>query len=306
MDTFNHLYDDFFKEEYVKKSRSKNTTDNVTYLYNRYLRNSIGLMLIKDVDIQDVYNILKEINSHAAAKLANLVKRTWQHGFFVGCTDGHKMNLLSTKFNSLPTKKHSAALIEKKEFFEFLRVINMSTSMTDEIKVSIFALAYTGQRVSDLLGMKWSQIDKDNMWYFTLSKSKRKHCVYLAKPLLKVLKKLPSYERRGPDGQDWVFVKPVKKVGPISRTHVSKVCRSFSRNRHTAHGFRASFLTLSRVLAPEISDMVRELILGHSSGYYLGETYARSRQTNQAKTDSIELMKRWGDFINDNVKIKLK
>ena len=146
----------------------------------------------------------------------------------------------------------------------------------------------TGSRTSEVLGMKWTEVDFDEgLWTCPPERMKggEEHRVPLTKEMLAIVKPLKAM------ASDYVF-EGQKRHRPLSNMAMLMLLRRMQVEDITVHGFRSTF----RVWASEATDApyeVAELSLSHKVGTSVGRAYARSDLLESRRV----LMERWSQFV---------
>jgi len=153
-------------------------------------------------------------------------------------------------------------------------------------------LILTGQRLDEVAGAQWSEIDLDRaVWQLPGARTKngRPHIVHLSPVAVEVLRDLSRV-----DGSDWVFT--TTGLGPVkgfskAKKRLDKGCEVTG---WTYHDLRRSFAThLTEHLG--ISPVVTDRILNHVSGAVRGiaAVYQRGEYLDQRK----QALEAWGAFV---------
>ena len=150
-------------------------------------------------------------------------------------------------------------------------------------------LLFTGVRKTNVLEMKWSQINFENrIWTIEKTKNGEPLDAYLADEAIKVLNHLPRIE-----GCDWVF------VNPQTKEHYKDLKKAWNRIKDRCgihniviHDLRRSFATV--LLSNGVEPSVVAKILGHKS-LLATNVYAKlldvvKNKATQQAVNSIEKM----------------
>ena len=146
----------------------------------------------------------------------------------------------------------------------------------------------TGSRTSEVLNMKWGEIDKD-AWVWTCPAERMKgnenHRVPLTEEMLEIIEPLRAMQ------SDHVF-EGQKRHKPLSNMAMLMLLRRMGVEGVTVHGFRSTF----RDWASEVANAPREVAemsLAHTVGSDVERAYARSDLLEKRRL----LMERWSGFV---------
>ncbi len=140
--------------------------------------------------------------------------------------------------------------------------------------------------------MQWDEINLDAAeWRYTVSKTKTRHLVPLARQAVKVLRDL--YPLTG-DGR-YVFPSPRTKERSMSENAVLSALRRMDipKEKISGLGFRAMART---ILAeqPHLKPEIFEHQLAHKVPDLMGEAYNRTRFLKKRR----EMMQQWADYLD--------
>ncbi len=150
----------------------------------------------------------------------------------------------------------------------------------------------TGSRTSEVLGMRWAEIDFENrLWTCPEDRMKagEVHRVPLTDEMLAILEPLKALK------SVYVF-EGQKRNMPLSNMSMLMLLRRMGVEGVTVHGFRSTF----RDWASEVEQAPREvseMSLAHRFGNAVERAYARSDLIEQRR----ELMNKWSDYVSGNV-----
>ena len=253
----------------------------------------IGAHRVDQIGTPDVLKVLTPIWI-AKPETARRVKQRIKTVLDWSKTLGHRTgeNPVDGVSKGLPrqpnTKGHHKALAYQK-VPNFIRELR-SSSATMAIKLSFEFLILTAARTNEVLGMKWSEIERD-VWIIPSERTKtdRQHRVPLGSRCQEILR-----EARSLAGNS-AFVFPGRSI----EKHLSNMVFLMTLRRMnnfseiTAHGFRSSF----RDWAAERTSFPRdicEVALGHAIESKAEAAYRRSDQLDKRR----ELMAMWEQFVS--------
>jgi integrase len=147
----------------------------------------------------------------------------------------------------------------------------------------------TGSRTSEVLGMRWDEIDFDSqLWTCPVERMKtgEEHRVPLTNEMLSIIEPLQTLK------SDYVF-EGQKRHKPLSNMSMLMLLRRMNVEGVTVHGFRSTF----RDWASEVASAPREIAemsLSHRVGSDVERAYARSDLLDKRRS----LMERWSMFVS--------
>ncbi|WP_229801998.1 tyrosine-type recombinase/integrase [Paramylibacter ulvae] len=145
----------------------------------------------------------------------------------------------------------------------------------------------TGSRTSEVLGMRWAEIDFDaKLWTCPAERMKtgEEHRVPLTDEMRKIIEPLQAMQ------SEYVF-EGQKRNKPLSNMSMLMLLRRMKVEGVTVHGFRSTF----RDWASEVANAPREVAemsLAHKVGSDVERAYARSDLLERRR----ELMESWSSF----------
>ena len=146
----------------------------------------------------------------------------------------------------------------------------------------------TGSRTSEVLGIKWSEIDfKTGLWTCPAERMKghEEHQVPLTQEMIDIIEPLKAM------ASSYVF-EGQKRHKPLSNMSMLMLLRRMKMEDVTVHGFRSTF----RDWVSEVTDAPREVAemsLSHKVGSDVERAYARSKLLDKRRA----LMERWSDYV---------
>lgn len=241
------------------------------------------LSFITDEEVEDIFDSITENNgpsaaNHAIQKLKaiiNFAKKKHKYSGDNPC-DPIDLNL----------KHDRSRFLNETEFPIFMDAVEKE----DLLMRSIFKiLLFTGVRKTNVLEMRWSQIDFCTcIWSIDKTKNGDPLDVYLCDQAIKVLNSLPRF-----DGCDWVFVNPktMDRVKDIKKAFKRILKRCGIKNL-VIHDLRRSFATV--LLSSGVEPSVVAKILGHKS-LLATNVYAKlldyvKKAATQKAVDNIDKM----------------
>ncbi|MFZ6731937.1 tyrosine-type recombinase/integrase [Undibacterium sp. Ji42W] len=160
-------------------------------------------------------------------------------------------------------------------------------------KLALKLMAYTFVRTKELIGMKWSEVDFDNMvWVVPENRMKLRmpHVVPLTPQTVAILYELKKYETES----GLVIESMVRPGHPLSgNTLLFALYRLGYRGVMTVHGFRALASTILNQ-QPQFSADAIERQLAHSETNMVRAAYHRAQYLPHRR----EIMAWWSDWLD--------
>ena len=184
---------------------------------------------------------------------------------------------------SIKPKHHKAmAWQELPSFYADLKTRNAMAA-----KALMFT-CLTGSRTSEVLGMKWAEIDFEaHVWTCPAERMKgnEEHQVPLTDEMLAIIEPLKAM------ASEYVF-EGQKRHKPLSNMAMLMLLRRMNISDATVHGFRSTF----RDWVSEVTNIpweVAEMSLSHKVGSNVERAYARSKLLEKRRA----LMERWSNYV---------
>jgi integrase len=175
--------------------------------FNRYLSlwKNKKLSTIQKHDIQKLHAKIKEEHGlYSANRLLSLLKTLFNKAIEWGW-DGTNPTIGTKKFR----EKSRDRFLQAEELPKFFKALNKETSKT--IKDFIYILFFTGARKTNVLAMRWDEIDfKKKVWKIPETKNGEPLMVPLVDEAIVVLK-----ERKKEILSEWVFPSTTSKSGHL-------------------------------------------------------------------------------------------
>lgn len=151
--------------------------------------------------------------------------------------------------------------VSRKEIPQLLRAMRAYVG-TPVTRALLWFVCLTGCRTGEARGATWTEFDLDaGTWAIPAArmKARRSHTVYLASPVVDLLRDLRPHTR----GLAWVFPHPTRKDKTASENAVLFALAAIGfKDRHSGHGFRSMFSTLANESGLHRSDVI-EAALAH-------------------------------------------
>lgn len=195
--TLNDLFSEF-RERYADCHVCEKTLHDMIYVYNNFLSNFSNRRLseIRNRDIQLIFNKVKKENGlYAANRMLSLIKNLFNRAIEWGW-EGRNPTLGIKKFKEEARER----FLLPEEFNAFFHSLDQEANPI--FRTFFYALLYTGQRKSNVLEMRWDNIDFiSNVWYIPNTKNGTSMRVPLVSQLVEKLKSIQGLFNNSP----WVF-----------------------------------------------------------------------------------------------------
>jgi integrase len=256
---------------------------------------------VDKVTREDIVSILRPLadrTPETASRLRGRIERVMGAAIAKGYRKGPNPALWRDNLkHDLParaklTRGHHTALpfIELPAFMARLRDREAMAALSVEF------LILTAARSSEVMGVRWSEIDLDSkIWTVPAARMKagREHRVPLSASALKVLEKAAEGRAKGRDGRPGAYVFPTAgKDAPLSTNAFRALLKDRMGVDVTAHGFRSSF----RDWAGEASTFPRE-IAEAALAHVVGDATERAYRRGDALEKRRKLMEAWAGYL---------
>ena len=288
---------------YIRAHRAKwknaKHADQWANTINTYCGPVIGKLPVHEVDtglvvkvLEPIWTVKAETASRLRGRIESVLDWAKVSGYRTGDNSAHWRGHLDNVLPALRKKqrvKHHPAL-------PFDQIGAFMETLRSQGGVAARALGFlilTATRTSEVIGAKWSEIDKDaKIWTIPAERMKAGtvHRVPLSPLALTLLDKNPHAP------SDYLF--PGQKVGkPLSNMAMLELLKRKERTDLTVHGFRSTF----RDWASESTNYPREvceMALAHTIGNEAEAAYRRGDLFEKRR----RLMAEWAKQC-DNVKV---
>ena len=263
----------------------------------------LGALPLQDISPAMVSAVIERIQKRGAretaAKVLQHVRLIFRLAIANGKLESNPAEHASEILNEPNQVKHRPALLTFPELGDVLRRADIAAT-SPAVRLAHRLVAFTAVRISNAVAARWKDFDLDAkpaMWVIPRDEMKVKkrdfdHKVMLAESIAADLRAWRSAQTE-PD--EFVF------PGNQGREHVSpdaveKMLRETLRlaDRHSPHGWRASFSTLAKEDGQFAKEVV-DLALDHIHDTATARAYDRG----QRFTQRVQLMIWWGDKLVD-------
>ncbi len=257
----------------------------------------IGKMPISTIGPRDVLDkVVRKVEARGAIDTAHRLKQLCGQVFRYAVVTGLAERDVTTDLREAlvtKTQKHHAAITEPKQVGDLMRSIFAYTGHpTTLAALKLTPLLFV--RPGELRTMEWAELDLDAAeWRIPGGKMKMKveHVVPLSTQAVALLRNVQPLTGHGR------YVFPSLRTGerPMSENTINGAVRAmgYSKEVHTAHGFRATARTIMDEVLGERVDLV-EHQLAHTVKDANGTAYNRTAHLPARR----EMMQRWADYLD--------
>lgn len=280
---------EFFETKYIpqyaeKYTKPKTLAENIS-IFRRRMKKKWGQKHLKDITRDDIEAMHSQIKAKdgifAANKALTLIKHLLNKAVEWRCLD------FSTATGIKPYKwKSRERFINPEEMARFFAALETEPDLL--VKGYIYISLYTGQRCSNVLSMRWRDIDLTNkVWHIPDTKNGSSLNVPLIPEALALLTEMKSKS-----SSDWVF--PSEHSGTGHWFYPQKMWKNFLKKAeiqdlrlHDIRRTLGSYEAMAGVSLPLISKT-----LGHKS-FQATEVYARMNvdSIREAISSAVSLMR---------------
>lgn len=257
----------------------------------------IGNMPISTIGPRDVLDkVVRKVEARGAIDTAHRLKQLCGQVFRYAVVTGLAERDVTTDLReALVTKttKHHAAITEPKQVGDLMRSIFAYTGHPCTVAaLKLTPLVFV--RPGELRTMEWAELDLDAAeWRIPGSKMKMKveHLVPLCTQAVELLRSVQPVTGHGR------YVFPSLRTGerPMSENTINGAVRAmgYSKEAHTAHGFRATARTILDEVLGERVDLI-EHQLAHTVKDANGRAYNRTAHLPARRV----MMQTWADYLD--------
>jgi len=285
---------------WLKKTEAKRaevTQSRVTTLLEKDVFPFLGNLPISTIKPRDVLEkAVRKIEARGSIDTAHRAKQIcgqiFRYAVAVGMAERDVTADLRGALATIP-ESHFAAITEPKQAGELMRAIFEYTGHPCTVAaLKLTPLVFV--RPGELRTAEWSEIDLENAeWRIPGSKMKMKvdHLVPLSRQALQLLLSVQPITGHGR------YVFPSLRTGerPMSENTINAALRGmgYSKEVHTAHGFRAMARTIMDEVMGERVDLI-EHQLAHAVKDPNGRAYNRTAHLPARR----EMMQRWANYLD--------
>jgi integrase len=257
----------------------------------------IGNLPISTIGPRDVLDkVVRKVEARGAIDTAHRLKQLCGQVFRYAVVTGLAERDVTTDLREAlvtKTQKHHAAITEPKQVGDLMRSIFAYTGHPCTVAaLKLTPLVFV--RPGELRTMEWAELDLDAAeWRIPGSKMKMKveHVVPLCTQAVELLRSVQPVTGHGR------FVFPSLRTGerPMSENTINGAVRAmgYSKEVHTAHGFRATARTIMDEVLGERVDLI-EHQLAHTVKDANGRAYNRTAHLPARRV----MMQTWADYLD--------
>ena len=277
--------------------RAEVTQSRITTLLDKDVFPFIGGMPITAIKPRDVLDkSVRKIEARGSIDTAHRAKQIcgqiFRYAVAIGMTERDITTDLRGALEDIP-ESHFSAITEPKQAGELLRsIFDYSGHPCTVAALKLSAMVFV--RPGELRTAEWTEIDMDAAeWRIPGSKMKMgvDHLVPLSTQAVAILRSVQPLTGHGR------YVFPSLRTGerPMSENTVNAALRGlgYSKEVHTAHGFRALARTIMDEVLGERVDLI-EHQLAHAVKDPNGRAYNRTAHLPARR----EMMQRWSDYLD--------
>jgi len=278
-------------------TRKEITQNRIKTLLEHDIFPFIGSVPINTLGPRDVLNkALRKIEARGSVDTAHRAKqicgRVFRYGVAVGLAERDVTSDLRGALAEIP-KSHFAAITEPKQAGELMRSIYGYTGHPTTVgALKLAPLVFV--RPGELRKAEWTEFDLDGSeWRIPGSKMKMgfDHIVPLSTQALAILRSVHPITGHG----RYVFPSLRSDERPMSENTLNAALRGmgYSKDIHTAHGFRAMARTILDEVLGERVDYI-EHQLAHTVKDPNGRAYNRTAHLPSRR----KMMQSWADYLD--------
>jgi integrase len=307
-ETFADLVQDWLKKQ--RRAWSDIHYDKSSKAIERHVTRVIGDLPVKDITPRIVAKIIEDVQSggkrETAAKLLQHIRAIFKLAAATGLRDDNPADASSAVLDPARDVRRRPALLTFPVLGELLRTAERA-AITPEVRLCHRLIAFTATRIANATAARWSEFDLDaevSTWRIARASMKVRrgrlhdHVVVLPEALAADLRRWRAaqadvkspylFPRRG-EGRG------AHRQPYIARESVEKMLHALGyKDRHVAHGWRASFSTLCKD-SGLFDKQVIDLALDHVHDSEVARAYDRGERRKQR----VELAMWWGKQLAD-------
>ena len=278
------------------KDRAVSTHGKVTNWMEKDVFPWIGNLPISTIGPRDVLGALRKMEARGALDSVQRVKQICGQVFRYAVATGSAERDVTQDLKGALEKhasQHHAAITEPKQVGDLMRSIFAYTGHpTTLAALKLTPLVFV--RPGELRTMEWAELDLDAAeWRIPGSKMKMKvdHIVPLCTQAVELLCSVRPVTGHGR------YVFPSLRTGerPMSENTINGAVRAmgYSKEVHTAHGFRATARTVMDEVLGERVDLIE-----HQLAHKVKDANGRAYNRTSHLPARVVMMQRWGDYLD--------
>lgn len=276
--------------------RIASTQDKITNWLEKDIFPFIGSMPISTIGPRDVLTAVRKMEARGAIDSAHRLKQVCSQVFRYAVATGSAERDVTVDLRGALAKiikTNHPAITEPKQVGALMRSIAAYSGHPAAVAgLKLTPLVFV--RPGELRTMEWTELDLDAAeWRIPGRKMKMKvdHLVPLSTQALEILRGLQPITGHG----RYVFPSLRTSDAPMSENTINAALRGmgYSKEVHTAHGFRATARTIMDEVLGERPDLI-EHQLAHAVKDPNGRAYNRTAHLPARR----DMMQRWADYLD--------
>lgn len=281
-------------------------------------RSNLANLPVAKITPRDVSKVIERIQKRGvrdtAMKILQHVRSIFRYSQALGMRNDNPAEAAIEVLQRPGMVKHRPALLTFAELGAVLRDAE-AANISPAVRLAHRLIAFTAVRISNAVAARWNEFDLDTsppVWIIPRARMKVRNREHDHKVVLpeQIAEDLRRWRKVQPEDAKFVFPGAQGREH-LSRESVEKMMRVTLGlvDRHSAHGWRASFSTLCKEAeAADFDNQVVDLALDHIHDTAVARAYDRGLRLQQR----VELMKWWGDQLEkaehggDVVRLKTK
>lgn len=291
--TFEAIAQDWLTK--TQATRKQSTQTKVQRWLEKNVFPYIGKLPISTLGPRDVLEVLRKIEARDAVDSAHRIKQLIGQVFRFAVATGSAERDITTDLRgalSPVSSTHFPAITDPKQVSALMRSIFAYEGHPCTVAaLKLAPLLFV--RPGELRAAEWVEIDlQAAQWRLPANKMKMKvdHLVPLCTQALDILRNLHPLTGHGR------YIFPSLRTGerPMSENTLNAALRGmgYSKEVHTAHGFRAMARTILDEVLGERVDLIE-----HQLAHAVKDTNGRAYNRTAHLPARIKMMQRWGDYL---------
>lgn len=308
-ETFADLVQVWLKKQ--KAAWSQIHFDKSSKAIERHVTCVLGKLPVRDITPSMVSAIIEAVQAggkrETAAKVLQHTRAIFRLAAAKGLRNDNPAEAAIEVLAPVGNVKRRPALLDFPSLGELLRATERA-QISPEVRLCHRLIAFTASRIANATSAKWSEFHLDDQvptWRIPRESMKVRrgrnhdHVVVLCSPIAEELRRWRElqrdvkspyvFPRQGNKGRGSKELQPY-----LARESIEKMLHSIGyKDRHVAHGWRASFSTLAKDSDKFDKDVIN-LALDHIHDGEVARAYDRGQRWNQR----ITLAKWWGEKLS--------
>ncbi len=228
---------DLFESYFAKLEREgKRSLPELQRLYEKEIREPIGAKKARDVVVEDAREIIRTVYMRGAHVVANHVRELLHAAFQYGLRADNDATRESParfrlEYNPVaaipkPTKVQAGErALESVEIRQLWHALD-DASMDHGTKCIVRLMLVTGQRVQEVVGMRWGELNEDRtVWALTAGRTKneRAHIIPLPESAVRIIASMEPVSA----GREHIFPHRDRENMPMEWRSVSRAIKRF-------------------------------------------------------------------------------